>query len=200
MEVLLHHHVTAADEARVLLPHQHGGLRPGPCGVLGAVDEAEEVAFVEVLEAAHLVPHRDRSAQPSRDHGGESEAQVLARGAYVEEQIAGGGDRSVPWAAQFFEGVHGRAVLALPGIVDHDDPAVVRAPRRLLAQQLKPPVIDQLGLPWRFGQEELQPLHPRHPRTCHRLRPGQARDRLVPPPPAPAARSRIHETLAVGPG
>lgn len=33
-----------------------------------------------------------------------------------------------------------RAVLTVPGVVDHDDPAVVRSGRRLLAQQFKPAV------------------------------------------------------------
>lgn len=79
--------------------------------------------------------------------------------------------------------VRGRgAVLAVPGVVDHNDPAVVRSRRRLLAQQFAPPVVDLLGLPGRLGQEELQPLYPRHSRTGHRLRPCQASDRLVPLP------------------
>ena len=76
----------------------------------------------------------------------------------------------------------GCAVLAVTGVVDHDDAVVVRSRRRLLTQQLEPPVVDQFGLPGRLGQEELQPLHPRHPRTCHRFRPCQAGDRLVPLP------------------
>ncbi|MDQ0938067.1 hypothetical protein QFZ49_008049 [Streptomyces turgidiscabies] len=46
----------------------------------------------------------------------------------------------------------------------------MRSRRRLLTQQLKPPVVDPLALPWRLGQEELQPLHSRHPRFGHRFR------------------------------
>ncbi len=75
-----------------------------------------------------------------------------------------------------------RAVLAVPGVVDHDDPTVMRSRRRLLSQELEPPVVDLIGLPGGLGQEELQPLHPRHPRTRRRLRPRQAGDRLVPVP------------------
>ncbi|MDX2939633.1 hypothetical protein [Streptomyces ipomoeae] len=36
----------------------------------------------------------------------------------------------------------------------------MRSRRRLLAQQLKAPVVDLLALPRGLGQEELQPLHP----------------------------------------
>ncbi|MEV5646428.1 hypothetical protein AB0L67_41275 [Streptomyces flaveolus] len=39
-----------------------------------------------------------------------------------------------------------RAVFAVSGIVDHDDPAAVRSGRRLLAQQVKPQVVDLLGI------------------------------------------------------
>ena len=52
-------------------------------------------------------------------------------------------------------------VIAVPTVVDHQHPAAVRRGRRISQQQLKPPLIDLLRIPARFGQEELQPLHSR---------------------------------------
>ena len=59
-----------------------------PVGVLGAVDETEQVAFIEVLESVHLVDHGDVGAQPLHDLTRELEAKIHLRGPDVKEQVA----------------------------------------------------------------------------------------------------------------
>ena len=74
------------------------------------------------------------------------------------------------------------AVLAVTRIVDHQHPAAVRRGRRISPQQVQPAGVHRLRIPYRFGQEELQPLHRRQLGPGHRLRPGQPGQRLVPLP------------------
>ena len=61
-------------------------------------------------------------------------------------------------------------------------PPRVGGGRRIGQQQLQAPGVDLLGVPGRFGQEELQPLHRRMLGPDDRLGPGQAGQRLVPIP------------------
>ena len=60
----------------------------GPVRVLGAVDEAHQVAVVEELEAVHLVDDRDGARHRVDDPAGQLEADVHRLGADVEQQIA----------------------------------------------------------------------------------------------------------------
>ena len=71
--------------------------------VLGAVDEPEQVALVEVDEAVHLVGDRRRAVQPRHDLLGELEAQVHPGRADVEQQVAGRADGVPPAGPQFAE-------------------------------------------------------------------------------------------------
>jgi hypothetical protein len=75
-----------------------------------------------------------------------------------------------------------RAVLAVPAVIDHQDPAGVRGGRRIRQQQLHPAGVDLLRIPPGFGQEELQPLHRPMLRPGDRLGSGQRGQRLVPVP------------------
>ncbi len=89
MQVLLHDDITGAGECRVLLGgdrHRRLGRRAG--GVLGAVDEAEQVALVPVFEAVHLVDDRDHTGQPLQDLGSQFEAQEELPGADVQQHVA----------------------------------------------------------------------------------------------------------------
>ena len=61
--------------------------------VLGSVDEAGEVAIVEVAEPVHLVRRREGAVEPRDDRRRELEAEVHPLGADVEEEIARGRDR-----------------------------------------------------------------------------------------------------------
>jgi hypothetical protein len=76
----------------------------------------------------------------------------------------------------------GRAVLAVPRVVEQEHPAAVRDGGRVRQQQLQSAVVDPLVVPPGLGQEEVQALHRRMLRPDHRLRPGQSRQRLVPIP------------------
>ena len=52
-------------------------------------------------------------------------------------------------------------VLAVPAVIDHQHPRIVRGGRRIRPQQLQPAGIDPLRVPPGLGEEELQPLHRR---------------------------------------
>src|SRR6266566_4752403 len=73
-------------------------------------------------------------------------------------------------------------VLAVPAVIDHQHPRLVRRGRRVRPQQLQPPGVDLPRIPPRLRQEELQPLHRRMLRPGHRLSAGQRGQRLVPVP------------------
>ena len=73
----------------------------------------------------------------------------------------------------------GRAILAVPRVIDDDYPAAVRRGRVLRPQHLQPTVVDLLGVTGRLRQEELQPLHRRATNADYRFRTGHASQRLV---------------------
>lgn len=110
VQVLLHDDVAAALELRVLVADHHRGERGVALRVLGAVDEAHQVALVEVLEAVHLVGDGHGAPQPVHQPGGQLEAEVGPAGADVEQHVARGGRGGVARPAQLLEGVEpGRA-------------------------------------------------------------------------------------------
>ena len=88
MQVLLDDHVAAAGEGRVLLADEGGVDGRLVDGILRAVDETEQVAIVEVLEAVHFVRRGDGAAQPRHDLRRQLEAEIHARGADMEEDVA----------------------------------------------------------------------------------------------------------------
>ena len=88
--------------------------------VLRAVDEAENVAFVEIAEAVDFVGDVDRPIQRVADESGEFEAHVHAASADVEQQVTRGGRCCVDVSALFDEGVEvrgaGRGEHAVPEV------------------------------------------------------------------------------------
>lgn len=105
VQVLLDDHITAALEGGVLFADEHGvGGRPA-LGVLAAVDEAEQVAVVEVLESMDFVDDRDRAVQSFHDQPGEFEAEVHAAGPEVEQEVSRRGRGPVAPARQLGERV-----------------------------------------------------------------------------------------------
>ena len=82
-----------------------GADRQRTVRVLGAVDEAEQVAVVEEPEAVHLVDDGDRTRHRLDHLGGQFEADVEHLGADVEQQIARCGRRVVAGALELDEGV-----------------------------------------------------------------------------------------------
>src|SRR5262249_10500987 len=95
VQVLLHDHVTAAGEARILLADDRRLDRALIGRVLGSVDETEEIALVEELEAVHLVDDGGRVAQLLDELSRQLEAEIHAPGANVEENVSGCGHGEV---------------------------------------------------------------------------------------------------------
>ena len=119
MQVLLHDHVAAAGKGRVLLADEGGVDGRLVHGILHAIDEAQQVAIVEVLEAVHFVGRRDGTAEPRHDLGRQFEAQIHAHGADMKEDVARRCD-SVMLAADFAERMQflrpRRAEQPVPGV------------------------------------------------------------------------------------
>jgi hypothetical protein len=71
------------------------------------------------------------------------------------------------------------AVFSVAAVVDDQHPLVVGAGRRVVHQQLQPPLVELLVIPGRLRQEELQALHGRMLRADHGFGAGQAGQGLV---------------------
>ena len=93
VEIFLHDHVAAAGERGVLAADDRGFGRFRAARILGSVDEAQEVAVVEVAEAVNLVDRRHGVAKPRHDLRRHLEAEVHPPGANMEQKIARGRDR-----------------------------------------------------------------------------------------------------------
>jgi hypothetical protein len=80
MQIHLHHHVAPAGEFLILTADQRGcaDFVPGRIGC--AIDEAKEIAGVEIAKARHLVGHRHAAAQLVQQQALEFKAEVLALG------------------------------------------------------------------------------------------------------------------------
>lgn len=103
VQVLLHDHITAVGEVRVAVTDQNCGNGVVVLGVLGAVDEPQEVAAVEVAEAVGFVDDLRDTTQAIVDLRHEFEAQVHRRRPHVEQEVARGGGRVVCVAVQRYE-------------------------------------------------------------------------------------------------
>ena len=88
VHVLLHDDVAAAGGGGVFLGDEDRGRHGGTDGVGGAVDEAEEVAHVEVAEADCLVDDGGGVAEEVHQLSLELEAEISPLRAYVEEDVA----------------------------------------------------------------------------------------------------------------
>src|SRR5262249_14066556 len=128
VQVFLHDQVATAGEVRlaVLDDGRLFGVRTGR--VLGAVDEAHQVPFVEVFESVRLVHHGGGAGQLLHQLAGQLEAQVHPPGPQVENQVARGRNRRVPGTDDLAERVQvGRARAAeepVPGVRPHADHAL----------------------------------------------------------------------------
>ena len=136
MQVLLHVHIATAREIRVLVTDPGGTVGERAVGVLGAVDEAEEVAVVEEAEAVGLVDDRDR-AHRTDDLDRQFEADVHRLRADVEQQITRRGRGAVPTSVECDE----RVQLDRPGTGEQPIPrrrTDRRHHRQVLARVAKP--------------------------------------------------------------
>lgn len=87
MKVLLHDHITAAGKGCIFLADD-GGLDRGLFhGIFRPIDEADQVAIVEVLEAVHFIGRGDRAAEPRHDQCRQFEAQIHSLGADMKEDV-----------------------------------------------------------------------------------------------------------------
>ena len=90
VHVALREDVAAARELAILGADQRHAGALLALGVLGAVDEAGEIAGVEVAEAVHLVHHLDRVAELRADPQRQLEVEVGPLRDDVQQQIAAG--------------------------------------------------------------------------------------------------------------
>ena len=105
VQVFLHDHIAAAGECGVFCADIDGIV-----GLLGrrifrTVNEAEEIAVVEIAKAMDFIDRRGRVADPGHDLGRQLEAQIHALGANVEEEIAGRGNRMARASLDLAKGV-----------------------------------------------------------------------------------------------
>ena len=104
VQVLLHDHVAAAGERGIFLADDGRFDRLLVRGVLGPVDEAEQVPLIEVAEPVDLVRRRDLAVEAGHDQGRQLEAEVRPRGADVKQEVPRRRHRPVD-AADLAEGV-----------------------------------------------------------------------------------------------
>ena len=117
VQVLLHDHVAPARERGVLVAHGDRRERGRTLGVLGAVDETQQVALVERSEPVHLVDDPHVPAERAHQTLRELEAEIQALGSEVEEQVARRRDRGVSRAGDLGERVQlGGARIAEEGV------------------------------------------------------------------------------------
>src|SRR6266571_1276858 len=88
MEILLDDDGTASSKCGVLFSDERGLNRLLPVGILRPIDEADEVATIEVAEPMHLVHGGDGGSKAGHDVRRKLEAQVHSLRSDVEEQIA----------------------------------------------------------------------------------------------------------------
>ena len=96
VKILLHDHVAAAGERGILLADDGGVDGRLIHRVLRPVDEADQVAIIEVSEAVHLVRRGNRAAEPRHDLRRQFEAQIHPRGADVKQDVARRRDGVMP--------------------------------------------------------------------------------------------------------
>src|SRR6202012_5473500 len=93
----------ATGERWVLRADERGVDHRLSARVLGAVDESQKVAVVEIAKAVHLVDRSDRLAELAHDLRRHLEAQVHPLGADMKQKVPWGGDcvaRSGPELAE----------------------------------------------------------------------------------------------------
>ena len=76
MEIFLHDHIAATGEGGILLADECGIDHRLTARILGAVDEAQEVAVIEVTKAVDFIDRRNRVAEACHDLRRNLEAKV----------------------------------------------------------------------------------------------------------------------------
>ena len=120
MQVFLHQHIAAAFELRVFIAHQGKRLGLAPHRVLGAVDETDDAAHIEVAKALDLIDHLHAITQGRHQLGRQLETQVHLFGTDVQQDVTWGRHRLAPLHTELAKRMQGRrarrAEQAVPGI------------------------------------------------------------------------------------
>ena len=93
MDIFLGDHVAAAGERGILPADERGFDHRLATRVLGAVDEPQEVAVIEVAKPVHLVDRGDGVPESRHDLRRHFEAEVHPLGADMKEQVSGSRNR-----------------------------------------------------------------------------------------------------------
>src|SRR5215510_3275892 len=102
MQVLLYDYVAPTDKRGILLADE-GGVDSSLCHrVLRPIDEADQVAIIEVVEAVHFIHRGNCAAEPRHDLCRQFKAQIHTRGADMKEDVTRRCDSVMP-AVDFTE-------------------------------------------------------------------------------------------------
>src|SRR5215467_6719526 len=93
MEIFLHDYVATPGERGIFLADDRRIDHRLVARIFGAVDEAQEVAVVEVTKALNLIDRRDRAVKARHDLRRHLEAKIHSLGTDVEEQVPWRGNR-----------------------------------------------------------------------------------------------------------
>src|SRR3984893_10431348 len=105
MEIFLHDYVAAPSERGILLADECGVDHRFATRILGAIDEAQEVAVIEVPKAMNLVDRRDRFAEARHNLRRHFEAKIHPLRADMEQQVPWRRNRMVLGATDLAERV-----------------------------------------------------------------------------------------------
>jgi len=100
---LLHDHIAAASEVRILVADDCGAYRCNAGGILRSIDEPHQVTLVEVLKPVNFVDDVRVASEPVRQQSGEFETDIEATRPQMKQQVSGRRDRGVPGTMQFDE-------------------------------------------------------------------------------------------------
>jgi hypothetical protein len=88
MKIFLHHHIAPTSELGILFSDDYRVDRCLTGGIFRSVDEADEIAVVEVAESMHFVGGRNGIANARHDLRRQLEAQIKALCTDMKQQVA----------------------------------------------------------------------------------------------------------------
>ena len=102
--VFLRDDIASTHEIRIFSADKRGFAGIVVFRIFRPVDEADQIAIVEIFETVHLVQNGRDRAKAVHDQRRHFETHIHANGADMEQQITGGGDRVMD-ASDFLEGM-----------------------------------------------------------------------------------------------
>ena len=98
MKVLLNDHVAPAGKRGILFADDGGLDRSRFHRILRPIDEADQVAIIEIVEAVYFIRGGDGVAEPRHDLCRQFKAQIYAHGADMKEDVTRRRDGVMPAA------------------------------------------------------------------------------------------------------